>query len=538
MIPLAWYDILLDAVNWALKTFVGGLITMLFQPILDAIANAVGLIMSTIGTFWIYVPTIAVGDGNGHPANGTIDWVWGHTSFIAVFIAAIGVVVGGMRMAWSQRGEEAREILKSLLTLATASVFAISVAQVLVEVGDKFSDCIVTTALAKGNQGWVCGLGAGGAEDFGKAMITLLGFTVAAAGPLGVGLLITIGILCVIAGVIQIVLMVVRSAMLILLIGVLPIAAAATNTEMGKQWFKKIVAWLAAFILYKPVAAIVYATAIRLTTNNGDLSFDANDIGNQIMNMVTGVTMLVLALFALPALMRFIVPMVAATAGAAGAGALAAKMLGGVAGQKMAEHSQNAVGETSGEGSNAEGPSGAQNVGRPKPNSQGPSGGGEGGGGGAPEGAEGAAGGGEGGAAAAAGGEGGAAAAAGGGGGGGAAAAAGGGAAAAAPPLAAAAALYQAGKAAHSGVKHGVKEAFAGDSGEIGQGDGGGGGGGGGQGGGGGGGGPSGAGGSPQQDPGRSGSYRQQRNRDEDRRQLYEDRERQNRMRDDGPSGS
>ena len=56
------------------------------------------------------------------------------------------------------------------------------------------------------------------------------------------------------------------------------------------------------------------------------------------MNMVTGVTMLVLALFALPALMRFIVPMVAATAGGAGAGMIAAKMVGGM--DKLADKAQ------------------------------------------------------------------------------------------------------------------------------------------------------------------------------------------------------
>jgi len=116
--------------------------------------------------------------------------------------------------------------------------------------------------------------------------------------------------------VVQIVLMVVRSAMLILLLGVLPIAAAATNTEMGKGWFKRIISWLIAFILYKPVAALVYATAIKLTgaafeegERNGPLAFTSQDPGEQIMNMVTGVTMLVLALFALPALMRFITPL-------------------------------------------------------------------------------------------------------------------------------------------------------------------------------------------------------------------------------------
>jgi hypothetical protein len=146
--------------------------------------------------------------------------------------------------------------------------------------------------------------------------------------------MIAVGVLCVVAGVIQIVLMVVRSAMLILLLGVLPSAAAATNTEMGRSWFKRIIAWVLAFIHYKPVAAIVYATAIRLVANNNaPLHFDgknANDVGSLVMNVVTGLSMLVLALFALAALMRFIVPMVSATAGAAGAGMIAAKMMPGM----------------------------------------------------------------------------------------------------------------------------------------------------------------------------------------------------------------
>ena len=236
-------------------------------------------------------------------------------------------MVGAMQMAWSHRGEPARDILRSLITLAVASALSVAVAQALIEFGDKFSDCLVTTALRDDGAGWHCGIGNhGGGKGFGDTMAALLGFS-AAAGPIGIGLMITIGILTIVAGVIQIVLMVVRSAMLILLIGVLPIAAAATNTEMGRTWFKRIISWLLAFILYKPVAAIVYATAIRLTSNNGQgLSFSDKDVGGQIMNMVTGVTMLVLALFALPALMRFIVPMVAATASGAGAGMLAAKL--------------------------------------------------------------------------------------------------------------------------------------------------------------------------------------------------------------------
>src|SRR3954454_24467709 len=313
MIPLNWaQDLLRKVISDYLAPAVEWLINLVFQPILDAIAKAVGLVMSTIGTFWIYVDTPAVGDYLGNPANNSVGWIWDHTRFIAVFVAVIGLMVGAIQMAWSQRGEGAREILRSLITLAVASALSVGVAQALIEFGDRFSDCLVTTALSKSGEGWTCGLGAGGSEEFGKAMMLLLGFTATAVGPLGIGLLITIGILSVIAGVIQIVLMVVRTAMLILLLGVLPIAAAATNTEMGKAWFKRILSWLLAFILYKPVAALVYATAIMLASNNGhgfNFSEVKDPVGLQIMNMVVGVTMLVLALFALPALMRFIAPM-------------------------------------------------------------------------------------------------------------------------------------------------------------------------------------------------------------------------------------
>ena len=59
-------------------------------------------------------------------------------------------------------------------------------------------------------------------------------------------------------------LMFVRGGMLVLLVGTLPLIAAFSNTEMGLQWFRKATAWLIAFALYKPAAAIVYAVAFKL----------------------------------------------------------------------------------------------------------------------------------------------------------------------------------------------------------------------------------------------------------------------------------
>ena len=120
------------------------------------------------------------------------------------------------------------------------------------------------------------------------------------------------------ASIIQCFLMIVRGGMLVILTGVLPLCFAFWTTDAGKQWSRKALAWLVAFALYKPAAAIVYATAFQLMSTAS---------GDAMLNVFTGMTLMCLAVLALPALMRFVSPM---TAGIAGGGA--GMMLGATAG--------------------------------------------------------------------------------------------------------------------------------------------------------------------------------------------------------------
>jgi hypothetical protein len=118
--------------------------------------------------------------------------------------------------------------------------------------------------------------------------------------PLGGWLLVTfVGILMVITAIIQLALMIVRYGMLVLLVGVLPLTAAATNTEMGMMWFKRALAWLASFIIYKPVAAIIYATSFSLMGSEGE---------SDVLKVIMGVTLMIAAVVALPAILRFVSP--------------------------------------------------------------------------------------------------------------------------------------------------------------------------------------------------------------------------------------
>jgi type IV secretion system protein TrbL len=123
-------------------------------------------------------------------------------------------------------------------------------------------------------------------------------------------MLVLLGQLSAWASLIQIVLMLIRSAMLVLLGSTLPLAAAATNTEVGKAWFKKYCAWTLGFIAYKPAAALIYAAAIKLKQEK---MFAQGSSG--LLPSLTGVMMMMLAILALPALLRLAVPITAAVGG-------------------------------------------------------------------------------------------------------------------------------------------------------------------------------------------------------------------------------
>jgi hypothetical protein len=283
--------------------------------------------------------------------------------------AVVSVIVGGVRMAWEQRAEPGKETVKSLLTLIVVAGAGVTIVGLLVSAFDSFSVWILNGSLN-------CDVGADTA-CFGENIANLLALTThPAAGGLGALLIIILGIIAILATAAQIVLMIARGGMLVILTGILPLSAAATNTEMGKGWFKKNVGWLVAFILYKPAAAIVYAAAFQLVGTNV-----FQDDGTGFIAVLTGLILMVLALFAMPALMRFVTPLVsslsAGAGGALGAAAIMALPSGAAAAGRLA------TGSGGGSAGGGSAPSGGQGA----TGASGPSGS-SGGGGSAPQAAQ------------------------------------------------------------------------------------------------------------------------------------------------------
>jgi hypothetical protein len=241
--------------------------------------------------------------------------LWWYTAAIA----AIAVIVGGIRMAWYARAEEGKDLVKGLLTLLLVAGFGVGATQMLVTLTDSFSIWILLRAID-------CDVTRPETDCFGENILNLLPFAQFTLGPI---LTIAFGLIAVLVSAFQIVLMVARSGMLVILAGLLPISAAATNTEMGKTWFKRSIGWLLAFILYKPAAAIVYAAGFRLMSTD----VFSND-GDGLIAVLTGIMLMILAVFALRALMAFVTPLVSmagAGSGGAAAGAAMAAMPTGAA---------------------------------------------------------------------------------------------------------------------------------------------------------------------------------------------------------------
>ncbi|WP_139346847.1 hypothetical protein [Sinomonas mesophila] len=285
-----------------------GVATGALDQLRDAVVEAWGKSVAWLGTFWVNVDTTPViVPGTVDQQTEVVFWaqsqLWWYTLALVIF----GILVGCGRLVWEQRGKHLTDIVKQLLTFTLVTGAGVAVLQLMISGFDELAKALLANATQ----------GTGFAQNV-AGMIVL-------GGQLGVLLAILLGLIATLVSLVQLVMMVFRSAILILLAAGLPTAAAFTNTETGRQWFQRFLSWLIAFTLYKPAAALCYAVAFKLT---GSDIFASTDEG---VKAIVGIAMMVLALVALPALMRLVTPMVAAASGGSGGAAALGAAVGNLA---------------------------------------------------------------------------------------------------------------------------------------------------------------------------------------------------------------
>jgi hypothetical protein len=280
-------------IDGAVSSVTGDVLSGISQ---DMATAATGL-LKTLSTFWMSVQTPDLTS-----PGSAVTAIEGDTSWIVAATAVVCILVAAGKMAIRRRGEPAGTMLIGLVRLVVVSAAATAIVAAAGKLGDTFSADLMSTAHL-GSGGW-------------SGIISTTAVSSALAP--GSGMLLIVALLIIISSLIQLMLMVLRLGLLIILTGTLPLAAAASMSDWGETWWRRHLGWLAAWLLYKPTAALLYAAAFVLTQ------------GKSLTEVLSGFMLLILSVLILPALLKVIVPMTASL-GAASGGTLALGAAGALA---------------------------------------------------------------------------------------------------------------------------------------------------------------------------------------------------------------
>lgn len=220
------------------------------EQLAKAIETGIGQVLTSLETYWLNLPSP---DLTANPVPRIMqEYLWPWT----VSLALIGFLVVAARMALTRKGAPLADLGHGILIMACTTAVGTILPTLLMKAGDVWS-------------AWVLQKSTGGKFDqrFGHL------FGILASGPLhdpvggavpAAGVVIVVGIVFMIAATIQAVLLVFRMGSVVILAGVLPLAAAGSLNPMTKPGFRKVISWMLALIFYKPCAAMVLATGFLM----------------------------------------------------------------------------------------------------------------------------------------------------------------------------------------------------------------------------------------------------------------------------------
>ncbi|MGP5026992.1 hypothetical protein ACTXI4_17710, partial [Glutamicibacter ardleyensis] len=217
--------------------------------------------------------------------------------------AILGFLVGLIKLVMSQ------DVKSSLIGLATPIVnlilattaYAVGIG-VLLTASDEFSK-------------WIVQRSTGGEIDLTQ-MLTASSALLASPGTAFL-----LFILLLLGAIINLLFMYFRDVMFLILSAFIVALAAASGTEQGRQAWRKANGWLVALLLFKPVAAGIYALGFRMLVTGGQTEGEEASVAAAMQSTLIAVLILLLAALALPALIKFIVPAAGVGAGAFSGGA-------------------------------------------------------------------------------------------------------------------------------------------------------------------------------------------------------------------------
>ena len=284
--------------------------------IVETAVDGVTGLLDVLGTAWFSWPSPNIFDEQSG-LSPAVSLISQSLAPYVLVIAALSFLFALGKMMWTLRASEAKSILRLLIILAAVTGVAAIAVQTLLAAGDAFSPWIISQAAGEPFT----------ATTFQKRLLV----QTIATGNLSAFLIVVLllSVLMMLGTLAQVAFMIVRAPLIITMLIFLPVAAASTATDEGMARFRKMIAYLLAAVLYKPVAAIIYATGIALVRTS-----DEGSAQDQLLSMIYAFIIILFAALALPALVKFFMPIAAigssnAFSGGAAAAATGAVVMGG-----------------------------------------------------------------------------------------------------------------------------------------------------------------------------------------------------------------
>jgi hypothetical protein len=277
-----------------------------FEQIAESAAGAAGQMIVDSLTWWVRTSSV-------DPENPAVATAQAYTLPLIALVLMGSVLVQAIRMTVSRKRDPALNVgvgLVRYFVVATVGLVALAGA---VKAADDFSVWVVGQTMV----------------DFSTRMKAVLTAAVI-TNPFS---LLAMGGLGYLLGAVQWVLGFIRQAGILVLAALLPLAASGSINESTKPWLNRMLPWLLTLVLYRPMAALIYM-----------IGFTFLGTGNDVTTVMTGLMVLVLAVVAMPAMMRFFSWAgvgVAGGGGAAMAGAIGAASLIGATSRAPANQHSN-----------------------------------------------------------------------------------------------------------------------------------------------------------------------------------------------------
>jgi hypothetical protein len=209
---------------------------------------------------------------------------------IAIAVAVGGVLWQAARMMVSRRSEPLINITRGLATFAGFSAVGLLGVNLALQAGDSLAVYFLQA----------------GTDGKAATRLAQLGLLTGVHSP---GTVTVLGLILMLLGLMQAVLMLFREVALVILSGLVLVAAAGNFSQASRPWISKWLARMLALVLYKPMAGLIFWAAFKTVGTATDLHA-----------VLVGMAMLGMSIFSLPVMVRFFDWAIPASSGHHGGG--------------------------------------------------------------------------------------------------------------------------------------------------------------------------------------------------------------------------